>query len=317
MYSAYRHLVTDNQEMKKHKVLILLFLISCSTAKDLSYNSKYSDKELTPFQTDNKWGYADADGNVIIKPKYDSVGFFYNDIAKVKLKNKYGLIRKDNSYLIKPKYKSVDEFHNNYSQIIKGNKSKYIDSKGETITNTPLKGGYCWGPIVSIYKGVATKINGKYELVYERRKRIDSLIVMTYDTTRLKADTIIDYSNDYIQIVRNGKIGITKFNQINPVETTIEDENLKYDSIVISKYLDGATRYSKVREDNFWGIINEQGFETVKPKYKRILTNPSDIRNPIAVTDKAIYQNHKKLLVEYESGKLGYIDIYGNEYYNR
>ena len=303
--------------MKTLQVILLITLIGCSTAKQQNNGVSYKDNDLTPIQSNLKWGFLNTEGVFHIETMYDSVGFFYNGIALVKLKDKYGLIRKDNSYLINPKYDKVDEFQNNYSQVVKGNKSKYIDSKGETISDTPLQGGYCWGSIVSIYKGATTKVDGKYELVYERRKRIDSTIVMVYDTTNLKADTIIDYSNDYIQIVRDGKIGITKFDQHNPMETTFENENLKYDSIVIENYLDGATKYSKVKLDELWVVINEQGYETVIPKYINILTDPVEIRNPIAVTDKSIYQNHKKLLVEYEVGKHGYIDIHGKEYFIR
>lgn len=303
--------------MKILQVILLIILISCSSTKELNNGVSYRDNELTPIQSNSKWGFVNEEGVIHIEPMYDSVGFFYNGIAKIKVGNTYGLIRKDNSYLIKPKYEKVDEFQNNYSQVIKSNKSKYIDSNGESISNPPLQGGYCWGSTVSIYKGVTTKVDDKYELVYEKRKRIDDRIIMLYDTTSLKTDTIIDYSNDYIQVVKDGKIGIIKFNHREPIKTTIKKKDLKYDSIVIANYLDGATKYSKVKSGEFWGIINEQGYETVKPKYKRILTDPVEIRNPIAVTDRRIYQNHSKLLVEYEAEKLGYIDIYGKEYFTR
>ena len=303
--------------MKIQQVIFLIILISCSSTKQLNNGVSYKDNELTPIQSNSKWGFVNAEGVIHIEPMYDSVGFFYNGIAKIKVGNTYGLIRKDNSYLIKPKYEKVDEFQNNYSQVIKRNKSKYIDSNGESIAIPPIQGGYCWGPIVSIYKGVTTKVDDKYELVYEKRKRIDKTITMLYDTTNLKADTIIDYSNDYIQVVKDGKIGILKFNHREPAKTTIKKEDIKYDSIVITNYLDGATKYAKVKIGEFWGIIDEQGFETVKPKYKRIVTDPVEIRNPLAVTDKRIYQNHSKLLVEYEAEKLGYIDIYGKEYFKR
>lgn len=302
--------------MKKTQILLLTIILSCTTTKEF-VDFKYNDEELTPFQSKTKWGFVDKNLHVYIKPKYDSVGFFYNGIAKIKIDGKYGLIRKDKYYLIKPKYSKVEEFYNNYSQITKKKQSKCIDSKGEVLTHSPLQTGYCFGTIKSIYKGVTTKVDGKYELVLEKMKKTDSATTIIYDTTNLKADTILDFSNDYIQVVKNGKIGITKFNQPSPKKTTIKEEDLKYDSIVVAKYYFGATKYAKVQIGNMWGIINEQGYETVKIKYLSILTDPIEIRNPIAIINKRIYLNHKKLLVEFGENKFGYIDLNGNEYFKR
>ena len=302
--------------MKKVNILIIIVLLSCTTTKEL-VNGNYNDDELTPFQTNSKWGFIDEKGVVHIEPMYDSIGFFYNGIAKVKIDGQCGLIKKDNSYLIKPKFQDIEEFHKNYSEVTYNWKSIYIDSNGKIISDAPLQGAYCWGAIVSNHKGIETKVNGKYELLYERRKLVDGLIKIHYDTTSLAADKIVDYSSDHIQVIKNGKIGITKFDYQNPKKTTINQESLKYDSIVIARYYRGATKYAKVKTGQLWGIINEQGYEIVKPKYRRILTDPIELRNPIAVVNKPIYHNHKKLLVEYDVGKLGYIDTNGKEYFKR
>ncbi|MEE9438824.1 MAG: WG repeat-containing protein [Saprospiraceae bacterium] len=303
--------------MKKIQILILSIFISCSIANEIRNDVSYDDKELIPFQSNTKWGFVDTEKNILIKSMYDSVGFFYNGIAKVKVGGNYGLIRNDNSYLIKPRYQKVGEFYNNFSRITINGESNYIDSNGDFLENTPLLSGYCGGVITTMYKGVTTKIDENYELVFEKLKRIDSKIVMIYDTTNLQADTIIDYSHEYIQVVKNGRIGIIKFNQENPSKTIVKHEDLKYDSVVIANYYSGSINYSRVKVRGLWGIINAQGYGIVKPIYLSILNEPNEIRTPIAVTSNVFYKYHKKLLVEYKENKFGYIDIEGKEYFKR
>ena len=302
--------------MKASAFLFLAILASCTTTQSLNDIPKYNDTELIPFQRNSKWGFIDLEDNLHIEPRYDSVSFFYNGVAKIKMGNKYGLIRKDNSYLLKPKYDHVEEFHNNHSQVTKNKKSKYIDSNGKVLKNRPPIALGC-GLTTTIIKGTLTKVGDNYELVTEWRKKVDSSYVKVLDTTNLQADTIIDYSGNYIQVVKNGKIGITRFNYKPAKETIIKPEQLKYDSISYNFGNEGSLRYAKVKDGDFWGIINDQGYETVKPKYLRILTDLYILRYRLSSTPQSLYKNHKKLLVKYEPEKYGYIDVNGKEYFRR
>ena len=300
--------------MKEIQILILTVFLSCTSTNKL-VKIEYSDEELTPFQEASKWGFLNQDREVVIRPQYDSLGFFYNGIAKVKLEEKYGLIRRDNSYLIKPKYDKVDEFHNNYSYVKRKGLSKYIDSSGKKLKNKPLQSLGCAQITIDI-KGDIIRVGGYCELKTESRRKIDTNYVSVFDTTNLKADAIIDFSHNYIQIVKNNKIGITKFNYRNPQKTSIQAKDIKYDSISYSNTYEGNIKYAKIMEGSLWGVVNEQGYETVQPAYLQIITDPILIRSHLAITDgQVIYLNHKKMLVEYEPQKFGYIDIYGNEYF--
>ena len=67
---------------------ILLLLLSSSF-----FN--YPDP-LIPFRKGNKWGFADVNKNVIIKPKYKSVSFFYFDYTS---KTSVACVRKGDKYI--------------------------------------------------------------------------------------------------------------------------------------------------------------------------------------------------------------------------
>lgn len=303
------------------KVFLFFFLFTftffaCYPSKETYSFNNIKEEGYIPFQMNDKWGFLDENCKILIEPRFDSVGFFYNGISKIKSGVKYGLLKLNGDYLVEPVLSAADEFFHNYSQITKDKLVEYIDSKGNELEKKPSHGIFCWGTIDKMYKGQISKINDKFEMVYERRAKNKGSYVMTYDTTSLRADTIIDFSNTHIQIVKDGKVGIMEFDYDNFVAMNADNLVLKYDSIVIPKHYEGAVKFAKVKSNGLWGILDDKGKELVQPKYFEIITNPFEIRHPIAITSKRIYQNHKKLLVQYEKGKMGYIDLYGKEYFN-
>lgn len=51
----------------------------------------FSEKRSAVLQ-DGKWGFIDIEGNLVIPPLYDEVGWFNNNVVPVKLNNKWGVI---------------------------------------------------------------------------------------------------------------------------------------------------------------------------------------------------------------------------------
>ena len=48
---------------------------------------------LFSFKKNNKWGYLDINGNVIIEPYFDFSDTFYNGLAPIKLGKKWGILK--------------------------------------------------------------------------------------------------------------------------------------------------------------------------------------------------------------------------------
>ncbi len=62
---------------------------------------------------DNRYGYADADANIVIAPRFDKAGDFHEGRAIVEIKGKVALIDKQGNYILEPHYDHIefDEEH--------------------------------------------------------------------------------------------------------------------------------------------------------------------------------------------------------------
>jgi len=91
----------------------------------------YQD-DLYGAKKDNKWGYIDLKGNVIIPFKYDDTeGFFNEEILPLKKGGKYGYITKQGKEITEFKYDKAERFFNREkAKIEMGLKSGWIDKKG-------------------------------------------------------------------------------------------------------------------------------------------------------------------------------------------
>lgn len=62
------------------------------------------------FMQDDKWGFADTKGNVLIAPEYEGAKSFSNQIAAVASDGKWGFIDMDNKLVIRYQFLSADYF---------------------------------------------------------------------------------------------------------------------------------------------------------------------------------------------------------------
>lgn len=118
-------------------VIVIMLLI---LTKGISFS-------LYPFYDGVKWGYMNKQGQIIISPKYDSVGIFSEGLAPVLIINNdqpsYGYINKRGTIVIKSKYYSANNFINGYAKVsIRKDKNEqvvdaYINKKG--VISTPPK----------------------------------------------------------------------------------------------------------------------------------------------------------------------------------
>lgn len=97
---------------------------------------------LARFSKDNKWGFKDKAGNIVIPPQYAIASDFSEGLALVKtsVESMYGFINKKGEWVIKPMYFSAGSFHEGLSVVGIGKgyydtfkKFGAIDKTGETV----------------------------------------------------------------------------------------------------------------------------------------------------------------------------------------
>lgn len=81
------------------------------------------------FQKGNKWGFADAEGNVVIEPQYEEAKSFSNGLAAVKENGCWGFVNRDNILVIKNEFLNADYF-NEAGRCMVSTLEKSIDEEG-------------------------------------------------------------------------------------------------------------------------------------------------------------------------------------------
>lgn len=110
---------------------------------------------LIGFKDDNdKWGYMDLEGEVVIEPQFKTATPFRYGIAVVKLKRKYGLIDKTGKIIVTPQFLGIDEmtavfgygfmyfFANMERFIVEGKSNRGPKKVGEKFLKALAEGDY-------------------------------------------------------------------------------------------------------------------------------------------------------------------------------
>lgn len=80
-----------------------------------------------------KYGLINHDGEVILKPVYDSIDDFSDGLAKIKKGGKYGYVNADGEVVAKPVYTKGSQFNDGYAVVKKKGKWGIINEKGEEV----------------------------------------------------------------------------------------------------------------------------------------------------------------------------------------
>jgi hypothetical protein len=123
--------------------------------------------QLIPFYsaTNDKYGYKDGQGKIVVAPRYDLAYSFTEGMAAVRLAGKYGYLNESGKEVVSPKYDFTWHFIGGFATVMLSGKFGFIDKTGMEVT--PLiyeeannyHGNCC-------YKGMAhVKENGKWRLI--------------------------------------------------------------------------------------------------------------------------------------------------------
>lgn len=102
-------------------------------------------KNLAPFENENgKWGFIDTKGNIVIKPQFDWALSFKESRALVQVGEKWGYIDKFGNLVIKPQFDHANSFSEGLAHVqmkYEKFKSGYIDKDGNWIIQPTWDGG--------------------------------------------------------------------------------------------------------------------------------------------------------------------------------
>ena len=100
---------------------------------------EYSEGLLQIANKDNKKGYVDKNGKVVIDFQYDTAEEFSEGLAQVSKDGKYGFIDKQGKtvidFIYSTGFNQFVGFHNGYAAVKKDKKVGMIDKKGNTVIN--------------------------------------------------------------------------------------------------------------------------------------------------------------------------------------
>lgn len=166
---------------KLHRITAEKFMESIQNPGMVWYNPRYSsgvdvvvtqdnNKELFPIEINDKWGYIDETGKVVISPKYDmydsydllvdGANPFYDGLARVVVNRKFGFINKSGQYVIQPKYEFAKDFSENLAAVkVTDEGWKYINRSGEYAfePNFKMEGAQSFSDGMA-----AVKVDGKW-----------------------------------------------------------------------------------------------------------------------------------------------------------
>lgn len=91
--------------------------------------------QLIPMKKGNLYGWMDLNGNEVIKPDFESVGFFKEGLAWVEKEGKFGYVNKKNEVIIPLQFDAANDFEDGRAVVTKNNKYALIDRVGSYITD--------------------------------------------------------------------------------------------------------------------------------------------------------------------------------------
>jgi hypothetical protein len=108
-----------------------------------------SKTRLFPAIENEKWGFVDSTGKVVIQYQYEEAGAFSENLAAVKLEGKFGFINKTGITVIKPQFEEADRFINGLSLVENNITEGLIDQRGNWIFK--IDSASISGPVNNFY----------------------------------------------------------------------------------------------------------------------------------------------------------------------
>ena len=248
---------------------------------ELLKESNMADKVFFPVKTNEKWGYLDKSGGVLINNQFELVEWFSEGYAVVKKDDKFGYINKLGEIVIPVQFDDALRFHKGFALVEVDELFGMIDRNGDYIINPQyedlgvLKDGLCYFEKDELFgyfdeKGI-TRLAAQYTEAYDFQ---EGLAVVS--------------KNDYYGLI--DVYGTTLF-------------PFKYESLKPFK-----KGYYLVEQDEYYGVLSIKGDTLIPVKYDYIgkpkngftIVELDDEFNFVDSTGKLVFQNWFETYPEYK-----------------
>ena len=105
-------------------------------------NSSVENEGLYPVKIENKYGFINNKGVVVVQPNFDFAWEFSNKLARVSVGRKIGFINNKGEFIITPRFDDVEDFEEGMAKIKISGKYGYINKKGSIILKPVFKVAY-------------------------------------------------------------------------------------------------------------------------------------------------------------------------------
>ena len=225
------------------------------------------DMSLIPFRQGDKWGYATADRNIVIQPKFKEANWFSEGFASVKIGNKFGYINKVGKLVIPAKFTVAKPFRKGYlpradkqggdsvlfagASLVASGVEICINTKGKTTPKCPAMSESSYP---ENKKPVETIVNVKNYSLPNNNGLFDKIL----DDYKIPGSDEI-----YYVAVKNDRFGVfnSKFDTIIPFQFT----SIKINRKSVSPFLE-------VNQDGKYGVLTTDGKVVISPEYAGMYT---------------------------------------------
>lgn len=209
---------------------------------------KYDEAEpfhegFAAVRTNGKYGFINTKDEEIVPCKYDVVKSFSEGYAAVRMDGKEGFVNTKGEEIIPRKYDAVKSFSEGYAAILKGGKEGFINTKGEEVIPCNYDGVK---PFSEGYAAVRT--NGRYGFINTEGEEV----------IPCKYNNVESYSEGLAVFEKEDKLGFINFKG-EEVFPCIYDE--------VYAYSEG---FAAVKKKDKYGFINIKGEEVIPCKYDAV-----------------------------------------------
>lgn len=238
-----------------------------------SYAFSFSEG-LAAVVVDDKIGFIDRSGNIVIKPAFDGrqasamesgLYSFREGRALIRQDGKYGYIDKKGSIVIEAKYDKAFPFQEGLAAVVKGDKLGYIDRNGKTV----IPHDFHYDPLETenpSFQGGLAKVAQKSGAVV----KYGFIDPQGQVKIPLKEWSVEPFS-DGLALVRDTSEGKRELYYMDPNGETKLKLDGRYDRVY--SFYSGMAR---VEKGGKIGYINKNGREIVKPSYAYALNFSED-----------------------------------------
>jgi len=288
--------VKKKSAVKIIAVCLAVVLALCAVGATLLFVYKHKTSEadctifrngLVPVMVDDKWGFANKKGEVVIKPQYDRVRSFCNGLAVVRKDDKWGYINTKGKIVIEPQFTQAGDFaKNGLAAVITERKIGYINKKGDYEINPQFDADRSWYGCKFSDVGLAVVcLDKKYGVINKKGEHITNFeydFVQGFEengTAIVELDDkygLIDKEGNYIVYPEYDGMGHFGNSKFIPVEKDGKCGYIdKTGKLAIPLQFDNAGIFNNglaaVKIGEKWGFINEKGKLVIKPQFKRVI----------------------------------------------